>query len=302
VSGVQAIAAGERHTVALKASTVAFGNQPLGGKSAPASFKIKNTGTSTLNLNSVSIQGPNAADFILHTAGMGNSLPPTTGSTTFKVTFSPTTKSIGLRQAWLVIANDDVDESSYAINLTGGFGVPNRPPTVLKVIPTQTVCIGTPLVLDLASYFLNLDVGTIYTVQTNHNPAAVGSTISGSKLRLTAAARGGTSITIRATDYAGLSVVSTFLAIAELSYPAASPLRGMAVHPPSRLADGSVLLSLNVVTGRNYQMECSSDLTTWTTVPGTLQAGADTLQWKDTSPATAPNGKKFYRLREVTVP
>ena len=71
------------------------------------------------------------------------------------------------------------------------------------------------------------------------------------------------------------------------------------VSGTSRLADGSILLQIDAIPGRSYQVETSPDLSSWTTVPIPIQAGATRIHYIDH--ALPPDGaKRFYRVREIT--
>lgn len=81
---------------------------------ASKTFTLKNLGTAALSINPPTIDGTHASDFVV------GSLPSSlavSGSTTFTVTFTPSTT--GARSATLHIASNDPDESPFDINLTG---------------------------------------------------------------------------------------------------------------------------------------------------------------------------------------
>jgi hypothetical protein len=113
------------------------GSQSFGsltsGTSAPLTFTINNTGEGALSLTGVSVTGGNAADFVVNSTGMSSSVDAG-GSTTFTVTFTPSTA--GSRSTTLQILSDDYDEASFDITLTG-TGV-NAVPTISD-IADQTV-------------------------------------------------------------------------------------------------------------------------------------------------------------------
>ena len=78
-------------------------------------FTIKNGGTATLNVTSITVS-PNT-DFSI-TAGASGGTVTTTGSDlTFEVTFDPST--VGAKTATVSIANDDCDEDPYTFDVTG---------------------------------------------------------------------------------------------------------------------------------------------------------------------------------------
>jgi hypothetical protein len=96
------------------AATVDFGSGVVGA-SSQRTFTIRNIGSEAITGVSVTIDGPNAADFTLAAS------PATTvdsfGSTTFTVTFSRAVA--GTRTASLYIASNDADENPFHIALTG---------------------------------------------------------------------------------------------------------------------------------------------------------------------------------------
>ena len=158
---------------------------------------------------------------------------------------------------------------------------------------------GTPLTIDLASYIIDRFGGPLsYDVQANTNPSAVDTTaLTQGNLQLMGVEVGSSSITIRVTNSRGLlNTDLTFTARAVTAYSGLVPPPVMSLNGTNRLADGSMLLSMTVVPGRNYQIEHSTNLTNWTQVP--MQAGAESLQWID----RVPGDKKFYRLVDMTAP
>lgn len=108
-------------TTYLTGETYGFGNQVSGTSSSVTTFTIENTGTATLNLTGtplVSISGTNSSEFSLSTVSTSSTVAAS-GTTTFTVTFSPTSQ--GSKSAKISIANDDAtgSENPYEINLTG---------------------------------------------------------------------------------------------------------------------------------------------------------------------------------------
>ena len=81
-------------------------------------FTIRNTGGALLTVGSIAVTGAHASEFTITT------LPSTTvaigASTTFVVTFAPT--AVGVRNATISIASNDVDENPYIFDIQGtGF-------------------------------------------------------------------------------------------------------------------------------------------------------------------------------------
>ena len=89
--------------LADEVSAVDFENVNAGSTSPVKTFTIKNSGTGSLVLSGVTVDGTNAGDFMIDTGGMSAALPPG-GSTAFTMTFAP--NSIGSRQATLHIASN----------------------------------------------------------------------------------------------------------------------------------------------------------------------------------------------------
>jgi hypothetical protein len=114
---------------------IGFGNQNTGTTSDAKSFTIRNTGNAPLS--GITINGT-TSEFILVSQ-------PTTslaagGTTTFSVTFSPSTA--GARSTTLQIASNDADENPFAIQLSG-TGVTIPPPTTPEIAVEQPA--GTPI-------------------------------------------------------------------------------------------------------------------------------------------------------------
>jgi hypothetical protein len=78
-------------------------------------FTITNTGVDPLTISGVTITGPNASDFSV-TASPASTVP-VSGSTTFQITFNPS--SDGVKNATVQIANDDSDENPYTFAIRG---------------------------------------------------------------------------------------------------------------------------------------------------------------------------------------
>ena len=100
-----------------------FGNAAVVGGTLVRTFTVGNTGNAGLALNgtpAVQVTGANPADFTVQTMPTTPVLPG--GSTTFSVVFDPTTT--GLRQASIVIPNDDPAKNPYTFAVAGYGGVP----------------------------------------------------------------------------------------------------------------------------------------------------------------------------------
>jgi hypothetical protein len=81
-------------------------------------FTIRNLGNITLNIDTITIGGPNASDFTVTTPPSANVVGY--GTTTFTVSFSPS--AINTRTATVSIVNDDYTENPYDFDVQG-FGI-----------------------------------------------------------------------------------------------------------------------------------------------------------------------------------
>lgn len=90
-----------------------FGTLPI-----TRNFIIQNTGNAVLNIAGVTIMGVNAADFSI-TAAPASTLAPA-ASTTLSVTFNPSGAN-GVKNAIIVINNDDIDEGTFPFSISGNL-------------------------------------------------------------------------------------------------------------------------------------------------------------------------------------
>jgi autotransporter-associated beta strand protein len=99
-----------------------FGTVTL-GSSGSLTFTIRNTGSAGLDLTGtppdyVAVSGANAGDFTV-TAAPSTPVTSGGGTTTFTVQFAPLGTTGGTRNAVLTILNNDSDEGSFTINVSG---------------------------------------------------------------------------------------------------------------------------------------------------------------------------------------
>ncbi len=99
-------------------STVDFGESPLAQGGPAKTFTIRNAGFVTLNVGAVTVDGTNAADFIVNTSGTSPSLA-SGGSTTFAVTFAPTGATSSRRSATLHVASNAPGNNPFNVLLAG---------------------------------------------------------------------------------------------------------------------------------------------------------------------------------------
>ncbi|MEO5721702.1 MAG: choice-of-anchor D domain-containing protein, partial [Chthoniobacterales bacterium] len=96
------------------AASIGFG--AVGNSTDVKTFTVKNNGNAVLTITSVGVTGGNAGEFAVNTTGMLTTVPANTSST-FTVTF--TTAASGIRTTTLRILNDDSNEGTFDITLTG---------------------------------------------------------------------------------------------------------------------------------------------------------------------------------------
>lgn len=92
-----------------------FPDQISGTSSTAVTFTVENTGQENLTVGALSISGTNADQFSITQSA--SSTVTGNSSTTFTVTFSPT--SVGSKTAQLSLVNNDADENPYVINISG---------------------------------------------------------------------------------------------------------------------------------------------------------------------------------------
>lgn len=92
------------------------------------SYTIQNTGTSTLNISSITSTGTNSSEFVVSGAP---STVSASGSETFTVTFTPT--GSGTRTATITVNSDDADEAAYDFAVQGSGSAPGGISTDLQL-------------------------------------------------------------------------------------------------------------------------------------------------------------------------
>ncbi|MEL7047982.1 MAG: choice-of-anchor D domain-containing protein, partial [Pseudomonadota bacterium] len=101
-------------TAAAVANDTDFGAIDITAGTDTHTFTIQNTGSGPLTVTSVT--SDNAAEFAVDATGVGSPIAAG-GSGTFTVTFDPS--AAGARAATITIANDDSDEASYTLPMSG---------------------------------------------------------------------------------------------------------------------------------------------------------------------------------------
>jgi parallel beta-helix repeat protein len=113
--------------VSLSPLSLAFGTQVLGTSSAAKKVTLKNTGTTSLSINSITT----SPDFTIAATTCGSSLAPQV-SCTFSVVFKPV--GVGTRLGTLNI-DDNASGSPHTVSLSGVASAVQLSPTVLSFSP-----------------------------------------------------------------------------------------------------------------------------------------------------------------------
>lgn len=154
-----------------------FADQNVNTSSAAITFTIENSGSADLSILEVALSGDDADQFSLDQTTTALTIEPGT-STTFTVTFSPTTNVPEQKNAAITILSDDADEGTYVMNVTGAAVI--LPATITSVTPTlgtgvgNTATInGTNLSNTTAVTFFDGVPATSFTIVSNTRVTAV---------------------------------------------------------------------------------------------------------------------------------
>lgn len=128
--------------VSLSPASLTFASQTIGTTSAPQTLTLSNTGTASLNLNSIALTGTNPSDFA-QTNTCGSSVAAG-ASCQISVTFTPS--ATGTRTA-SVSVTDNASGSPHTSSLTG-TGAAAAPSVTLSpsklIFPTQLIGTTSP--------------------------------------------------------------------------------------------------------------------------------------------------------------
>jgi hypothetical protein len=110
--------------ITVSPASANFGSVTSGNTSLPKVFTVKNTGTSDLVINSITITGSNASEF---NQTSDCTTVPKGGSCTITATLSPT--SAGSKTALMNISSNDSKKLDIVVKLAGtGLQAPDNPP------------------------------------------------------------------------------------------------------------------------------------------------------------------------------
>lgn len=126
--------------IASSTGSYSFGSFTTGASSSATTFTVENTGTIALTLGGtpkIAISGTNASEFTVNETSTASPVAAS-GSTTFTITFSPT--SAGSKTASISIANNDTDENPYTFTITGAGVAPAPSLSISGTTAHGTVC------------------------------------------------------------------------------------------------------------------------------------------------------------------
>ena len=151
----------------LAPSAVNFGSVNAGAKSAPSTITLTNPGTAVLAINSVFLQGTNAASYAIASNACGLSLAAG-ASCAITVTFSPTVA--GATSATLTVI-DAVGTQTSALSGTGVAAA--TADFTITATPAQTAYRGTSVsyTIQLASLLASNPFGSAVTLTASGLPA-----------------------------------------------------------------------------------------------------------------------------------
>jgi len=147
-------------------TTIGFAPQLVGTSSAPVDIVVTNTGTGSLVITKISVNGPNAADFA-ETDNCGVSISPSR-SCTIHTVLAPTT--IGSKTAVLVVA-DNAPGSPQSVAISGS-GMDFSIGAATGATTSATVTAGNPAVYQLQVASLNGFAGTVTFQACTGEPVA----------------------------------------------------------------------------------------------------------------------------------
>ena len=182
----------------LTGSTYDFGTTNFGTPVGPVTFTIQNTSTTdVLTVSGAGITSSAGAGFTLSAPGTPFTVNPNS-SVTFTVTFSPTTA--GAKTGAVTITNNDQNEASYVINLTGQANTP---------APTATNYSATSILVGIQSTEAvtgtNLSGATVTVTGSTAGTVTVGTaTVSSTQVSFTLLAPQAGSFTLNITTPGGV--------------------------------------------------------------------------------------------------
>ena len=140
--------------------------------STALTFTVRNDGTADLTDLAIAVDGANAADFAVNTAGMARTLTPG-ATTTFTVTFTP--GAMGWRSAALHIVSNDSTKNPFDILLAGTSPAPD----ISVSVPESSVPLANTGTLSLGTVPAGLNtISTTFTISNEGDKPLTGLVVS----------------------------------------------------------------------------------------------------------------------------
>ncbi|HUS37001.1 MAG TPA: ice-binding family protein [Verrucomicrobiae bacterium] len=281
------------------------------GANASLTFTIRNTGAADLSGLGMTIDGADASSFSV----TGNPTAPVTpgGNTTFTVRFAPT--ATGAKTATLHIANNDTDENPFDITLTGvgtstgggagSISVASSSPITFNPqtgLFEQTVRLNNagPAAVTAARLLIN---GLPEDVQV-YNKSGLTNGTPFVQHNSALAADSSVDLLIEYYRPSRQPITSPTFAAQDAAPVVVNPTGAtIAIDRNVQLTNGRFLVEFSTTPGRTYAVQYSSDMTNWKTVPATIVAPANKVQWLDDGPpkteSKPTSGSRFYQVIEL---
>jgi hypothetical protein len=256
-----------------------FGTATAGHSGTTRTFTIRNSGSTDLTLGSFTVDGTNPGDFTVSTNGMATTVA-TGSSTTFTVTFNPA--AAGARSATLHLANNDLNEASFDIMLTGTATANAVPVAGADTLSRwNTAQAAKILKSTLLTNDTDADLDTLsITGVGSALPTGATVVLAGNFIVYTAPATnsGGGSFTYTLSD--GITTSTGTVTVSEISPPTQDYTANSAAISPS---GADFVVTFIGVPGYGYRVQYTTDL-------------SPPYTWNDFSPAadhTAPDSGVF---------
>jgi hypothetical protein len=265
-----------------------FGTVTLGSTGSAVTFTIRNNGTENLVLGAITKDGEHPGDFAVSIPGSTTITAENT--TTFTVSFTP--GGSGLRSATIHIpSNVSGSMNPFDIILTG---TGNTPPTFsgfTASTPYQTT--ATISLGKLLAKAADADGDALSVTDAGPSSTASGVAVLdvGSILYAPPDGFSGTdTFQVVITDARGAYMTGTVTITVQ-------PNAAIGLNPPvlTPLSGGRMGLDFQGIPGRLYDVQRSTNLTTWQTLTTVTAATNGAVSFIDESP---PPGSAFYRLRK----
>jgi len=245
-------------TIALDASSLAFGNQAVGASSATQTLNVSNTGTAALSFTGIAVNGANAGDFATGgTCAVGSSVAAG-AKCTVTVRFTPA--GAGARSATLALASNASNGTS-SVSLTGTGTAVAAPALSLgsTSLGFGSVAVGTSTAAQMVTLtnsgsaalaIQGIQAGGVFT-QTNDCPASLAAAASCTvSVVFTPAAAGAATGALTVTSNASgsphsvaLSGTGVLTTNAALSWSGAAPIAFGSASVGTEPATQSITLS-----------------------------------------------------------